>query len=202
MTKEELRTVLIQNGVSTTDYEKIEDKVDVSKITEIVEEASNPEEAFEALHAFNPALEVEQLQKQCEFVAEQVRESTKQNGTGTIELTDQELDSVSGGGLFDWFSGLSSTWKGVVVGVAVGAVCVIALAGVGVAVGVGLAVKGAALAGAVGATFGGGTAGTVAAVAGAGIVGSAMTGFGLGVAAGIGVGGIAGAVTTAVTLEK
>lgn len=200
MTKEELKTVLIQNGVSTTDYEKIEDKVDVSKITEIVEGASNPEEAFEALHAFNPALEVEQLQKQCEFVAEQVRESAKQNGTGTIELTDQELDSVSGGGLFDWFSGLSSTWKGVVVGVAVGAVCAIALAGVGVAVGVGLAVKGAALAAGVGATFGGTS--TAAAVAGAGIVSSAMTGFGLGVAAGIGVGGIAGAVTTAVTLEK
>ena len=200
MTKEELRTVLIQNGVSTTDYEKIEDKVDVSKITEIVEGASNPEEAFEALHAFNPALEVEQLQKQCEFVAEQVRESAKQNGTGTIELTDQELDSVSGGGLFDWFSGLSSTWKGVVVGVAVGAVCAIALAGVGVAVGVGLAVKGAAFAAGVGASFGGTS--TAAAVAGAGIAGSAMTGFGLGVAAGIGVGGIAGAVTTAVTLEK
>ena len=200
MTKEELKTVLIQNGVSTTDYEKIEDKVDVSKITEIVEGASNPEEAFEALHAFNPALEVEQLQKQCEFVAEQVRESAKQNGTGTIELTDQELDSVSGGGLFDWFSGLSSTWKGVVVGVAVGAVCAIALAGVGVAVGVGLAVKGAAFAAGVGASFGGTS--TAAAVAGAGIAGSAMTGFGLGVAAGIGVGGIAGAVTTAVTLEK
>ena len=51
MTNEDLKTVLIQNGVSAKDYEKIADKVDVAKISEIVESTSSPKEAFEALHA-------------------------------------------------------------------------------------------------------------------------------------------------------
>ena len=205
MTNEELKTVLIENGVAAKDYEKIADKVDVSKISQIVEATSSPKEAFEALHAFNPALEIEELQKKCDFVIEQARTAAMQTKGATIELTEQELDSVAGGGLFDWFSNLSPAWKGVIIGVAVGAVCAIAFAGVGVAVAVGAAVKGAAFSagiGAMGAVTASGTVAVgstaVAAVTGSGVVGSAMAGFGIGVAAGVATGGLAGAVTTAV----
>ena len=197
MTNEDLKTVLIENGVAEKDYEKIADKVDVSKISQIVEATSSPKEAFEALHAFNPALEIEELQKKCDFVIEQARTAAMQTKGATIELTEQELDSVAGGGLFDWFSNLSPTWKGVIIGVAVGAVCTIAFAGIGTAIAVGLATKAASLAGAVGAI--GGITSAEAAVAATGVVGTTMAGFGIGVAAGVTTGALAGVVTTAVT---
>ena len=77
MTNEEMKQVLAKNGLAEKEIEKVSDKFDAEKITEIVDGASNPKEAFEALHNFYPELEVEKLQKQCDFVMEQVEAAMK-----------------------------------------------------------------------------------------------------------------------------
>ncbi|MBQ3825145.1 MAG: hypothetical protein II811_03305, partial [Spirochaetaceae bacterium] len=72
MTNEEMKRALANGGVSTTEIEKVSDRFDAEKITELVETANTPEEAFAVIHAAYPELEVEALQKQCDFVKEQV----------------------------------------------------------------------------------------------------------------------------------
>ena len=58
MTNEEMKQALAKGGIATADIEKISDKYDAEKITEIVEGANNPKEAFEAIHNFYPDLEM------------------------------------------------------------------------------------------------------------------------------------------------
>lgn len=62
------------------------------------------------------------MEKQCEFIVGQLNLTSETQDGEITELSEDELEKVAGGGLFDWFNGLSSTWKGVVIGVAVGAV--------------------------------------------------------------------------------
>ena len=121
MTNEEMKQALAKGGVSTADIEKISSKYDAEKITEIVEAASSPKEAFENLHAFYPELEVEALQKQCDFVMEQIEAAMKEKKKNeAVELTEEELENVAGGGFFssigDWFK---DNWKTVAIGAAI-----------------------------------------------------------------------------------
>ena len=108
MTNEEMKMEFAKSGVAEAEIEKIAEKYDAEKITELVEAANTPEEAFAAIHAFYPELEVEALQKQCDFVMEQVEAAmNEQKQNVPMELTEEELDNVAGGGFFDsvgsWF---------------------------------------------------------------------------------------------------
>ena len=121
MTNEEMKMALAKDGLIAAEIEKISEKYDAEKITEIVEAANTPEEAFAAIHAVYPELEVEALQKQCDFVKEQVEAAlNEQKHNEPMELTEEELDNVAGGGFFDsvgsWFK---NNWKAVAVGAAI-----------------------------------------------------------------------------------
>ena len=137
MTNEEMKMALAKGGVAEADIEKVSDKFDAEKITEIVEGASSPKVAFENLHAFYPELEVEKLQKQCDFVQQQVEASLKeQKQSEAVELTEEELENVAGGG---WFSDVGSwfknNWKAVAVGAAIVVGTALICTGVGAAIG-------------------------------------------------------------------
>jgi len=137
MTNEEMKMEFAKSGVSTADIEKISEKYDAEKITEIVDGASNPKEAFEALHNFYPELEVEALQKQCDFVKEQVEAAmNEQKQNVPMELTEDELDNVAGGGFFDsvgsWFK---KNWKAVAIGAAIVVGAALICTGVGAGIG-------------------------------------------------------------------
>ena len=121
MTNEEMKQALANGGVSTAEIEKVSDRFDAEKITELVEEANTPEEAFAAIHEFYPELEVEALQKQCDFVKEQVEAAlNEQKQSEPMELTEDELDNVAGGGFFDSVGGwFKKNWKAVAVGAAI-----------------------------------------------------------------------------------
>ncbi len=133
MTNEEMKMALAKGGVTAADIEKVSEKFDAEKITEIVEAASTPKEAMEALHAFYPELEVEALQKQCDFVMEQVEAAMKgQENAEPMELTEEELDMVSGGGIGDWFK---KNWKKVAIGAAIVVGAALICTGVGAGIG-------------------------------------------------------------------
>lgn len=139
MTNEEMKMEFAKSGVSTADIEKISEKYDAEKITELVEAANTPEEAFVAIHAFYPELEVEALQKQCDFVKEQVEAAMneqKQKQNVPMELTEDELDNVAGGGFFDsvgsWFK---KNWKAVAIGAAIVVGAALICTGVGAGIG-------------------------------------------------------------------
>ena len=121
MTNEEMKKALAKGGVAEADIEKISEKYDAEKITELVEAANTPEEAFAVIHEFYPELEVAEMQKQCDFVKEQVEAAlNEQKHNEPMELTEDELDNVAGGGFFDsvgsWFK---NNWKAVAVGAAI-----------------------------------------------------------------------------------
>ncbi|MBQ1661182.1 MAG: hypothetical protein II054_01650 [Treponema sp.] len=127
MTNEEMKEMLVKGGASVADVEKAQERFDADKITEIVEAANSPEEAFENLHAFYPELEVKKLQEQCDFIMEQVEASFKEHKQNEpMELTESELEMVAGGGFWgsvgNWFK---KNWKTVAIvaaGVVIGAV--------------------------------------------------------------------------------
>ena len=127
MTNEEMKEILVKGGASVADVEKAQERFDADKITEIVEAANSPEEAFENLHTFYPELEVKKLQEQCDFIMEQVEASFKeQKQAEPMELTEDELENVAGGGFWgsvgNWFK---KNWKTVAIvaaGVVIGAV--------------------------------------------------------------------------------
>ena len=73
MTNEEIKEVLVSSGVSAAEIEKIQGKFNLEKITEIVEAASSPDEAFSSLHKFYPELEIEKLHEECNFVVDQIQ---------------------------------------------------------------------------------------------------------------------------------
>lgn len=121
MTNTEMKTLLAQNGVAEKDVEKVAERFNAEKITEIVEAADTIEEAFENIHAFYPALEVAKLQEQMDFVQEQIEAAV--NGTNTktpLELTENELEMVNGGGLFNSIGNwCKKNWKALAITAAV-----------------------------------------------------------------------------------
>ena len=137
MTNEEMKQALTQGGIATADIEKISDKFDAEKITELVEAANTPEEAFAVIHELYPELEVEALQKQCDFVKEQVEAAlNEQKQSEPMELTEDELDNVAGGGFFDSVGGwFKKNWKAVAVGAAIVVGAALVCTGVGAGVG-------------------------------------------------------------------
>ena len=133
MTNEEMKMALAKDGLTAAEIEKVSEKYDAEKITELVEAASTPKEAMEALNAFYPELEVEALQKQCDFVMEQVEAAMKgQENAEPMELTEEELDMVSGGGIGDWFK---KNWKKVAIGAAIVVGAALICTGVGAGIG-------------------------------------------------------------------
>ena len=141
MTNEEMKKALTKDGVAEADIEKISEKFDAEKITEIVDGASNSKEAFEALHNFYPELEVEKLQEQCDFVMEQVEAAMKDHKQNEpVELTEDELENVAGGGLFDSIGGwFKDNWKTVAVGAAIAVGVALICTGAGALAGFALA---------------------------------------------------------------
>ena len=132
MTNEEMKMALAKDGLIAAEIEKVSEKFDAEKITELVEAASTPKEALEALHAFYPELEVEKMQEQMDFVQSQFDAAAKGEKSGeTVELTEEELDMVSGGGLGDQFK---KNWKKVAVGAAIVVGAALICTGVGAAV--------------------------------------------------------------------
>ena len=171
MTNEEMKMALAKDGLIAVEIEKVSEKFDAEKITEIVEAASTPKEALEALHAFYPELEVEKMQEQMDFVQSQFDAAAKGEKSGeTVELTEKELDMVSGGGLGDWFK---KNWKKVAVGAAIVVGTALVCTGVGAAIGV--AINSASIAaataayGAAGVYFGATSAISTGALIGAGV---------------------------------
>ena len=77
MTNEKIKEVLKNGGVSTADIEKIQRKFNLEKITEIVDVASSPVEAFNSLHKVYPELEIEKLDEECKFVIDQIQISNR-----------------------------------------------------------------------------------------------------------------------------
>ncbi|MBQ4378130.1 MAG: hypothetical protein II821_02900 [Treponema sp.] len=57
MTNAEMKEVLTKGGVSEEVVEKISEKFDFEKITELIDGANEPEEAIEAIHNFYPELD-------------------------------------------------------------------------------------------------------------------------------------------------
>ena len=128
-----MKMALAKDGLTAAEIEKVSEKYDAEKITELVEAASTPKEAMEALNTFYPELEVEALQKQCDFVMEQVEAAMKgQENAEPMELTEEELDMVSGGGIGDWFK---KNWKKVAIGAAIVVGAALICTGVGAGIG-------------------------------------------------------------------
>ena len=198
MTNEEMKRALEKGGVAEADIEKISDKFDAEKITELVEAASTPKEAMEALHAFYPELEVEALQKQCDFVMGQVEAAMKgQENAEPMELTEEELDMVSGGGIGDWFK---KNWKKVAIGAAIVVGAALICTGVGAGIGaiVAHATVAAQAASLTSTLATAGIAASISSESAAGII-ATITATGAGIGAGVGaavggavVGGLAG----------
>lgn len=145
MTKEELKITLEENGFSAENIEKIQNKYDVEKITEIVDGCSSPKEAFEAIHNAYPDIAVEELKKTCDFTMEQIAAAMKEKKPeGLVELTMDELENVAGGGVFDAIGDFfKNNWKKILIGAAI----VVGVAALGaVTFGVGMAGMGALMA--------------------------------------------------------
>ena len=214
MTNEEMKMALAKGGVSTADIEKVSDKFDAEKITEIVEAASTPKEALEALNAFYPELEVEKMQEQMDFVQSQFEAAVKgEKSSEAVELTEEELDNVAGGGFCDWWS---RNWKTVAIGAAILAGTVLICTGVGAIAGSFVTASAASAAAGTGATLveggiiGGSitvdtliSTGVLTATGAAGAAAGTMAGTGAAVGAAIGGlgGSIAGATYTTVNLK-
>ena len=114
MTNNEMKSILVKSGFAEEAAERATKKFDAEKITDIIEATSSPEEAFKKLHDFYPELEVEKLQEQCDFIQEQLEVSMNGNNEKAVfELSEKELDMVSGGGFGDWFR---RNWKQIVTG--------------------------------------------------------------------------------------
>ncbi|MBQ9909184.1 MAG: hypothetical protein IJM48_05230 [Treponema sp.] len=196
MTNEEMKMALAKGGVAEADIEKVSDKFDAEKITEIVEAASTPKEAMEALHAFYPELEVEKMQKQMDFVQSQVEAAAKGEKSGeAVELTEEELENVAGGGFCDWWS---RNWKTVAIGAAIVVGTALVCTGIGAGVGA-LITTGVSTAMAEATSV----VGTFAAIEMFAAVPVTMAGTGAAVGAAIGglVGSIAGATYSTVNLK-
>ena len=68
MTSGQMRAVLARNGVGKEVIVKVSDEIDIEKISMIIEAATNPKSAFNAIHAFYPQFEVEKMQEQMDSI--------------------------------------------------------------------------------------------------------------------------------------
>ena len=68
MTSSEMRTILVRKGVAEETIARVTENFDIEKISMIIDAATNPESAFEAIHTFYPELEVEKMQEQMNFL--------------------------------------------------------------------------------------------------------------------------------------
>ena len=199
MTNEEMKRALEKGGVAEADIEKVSDRFDADKITELVEAANTPEEAFAALHAVYPELEVESLQKQCDFVKEQVEAAlNEQKQSEPMELTEDELDNVAGGGFFDSVGGwFKKNWKAVAIGAAIVVGAALICTGVGAGIGaiVAHATVAAQAASLTSTLATAGIAASISSESAAGII-AAITATSAGIGAGVGT--AAGGVTVGV----
>ena len=202
MTNEEMKRALEKGGVAEADIEKVSDRFDADKITELVEAANTPEEAFAAIHAVYPELAVSELEKQCDFMREQLEATMKeQKKSETVELSEDELENVAGGGLFDSIGGwFKDNWKKVAVGAAivVGAALICTGVGAGIGAVVAHATVAAQAASLTSTLATAGIAASISSESAAGII-AAITATGAGIGAGVGtavggavVGGLAG----------
>lgn len=121
MTNTEVRKILEKNGLSAQEIKLLQDKFDFEKINDTVKKASNPSEAFEALHKLYPELKVEKLKNQSNFMMSQISAAVDEvKQKGPMELSQEELENVAGGGIFsdigNWFS---NHWKEILVGAAI-----------------------------------------------------------------------------------
>nr|MCR4632145.1 Blp family class II bacteriocin [Treponema sp.] len=108
--------------------QEFDEKYDMEEISLLVDQASNPEEAIDFIHKLYPELQVEEIKKQCEFIAQQLKAEQDSEKGEIQELTEEELSNVAGGGLFDWFDDLSYGWQCVVKGAVAGVVAAAAVA--------------------------------------------------------------------------
>ncbi len=137
MTNAELKEAFGKIGVSAEDTNKVLERFDAEKISEIVEEANTPEEAFEAIHKAYPELEVEKMKEQVNFFRDQLETAAKEyKEKKPVELTEGELENVAGGGFWgdvgDWFK---SNWKAIAVGAAIVVGAALIGTGIGAAIG-------------------------------------------------------------------
>lgn len=146
MTNTEMKAVLKNAGVAVEDIAKIQENYDVERISMIVEAASNPKSAFNAIHAFYPELEVEKLQEQMDFVQEQLQADSKENQKDNIK---NELYDIFVCGFFDSIKNFfQNNWKAVVLGAAIVVGAALIGTGLGAIIGV---TAGAVIGAAVGA---------------------------------------------------
>ena len=137
MTNAELKEAFGKIGVSAEDTNKVLERFDAEKISEIVEETNTPEEAFEAIHKAYPELEVEKMKEQVNFFRDQLETAAKEyKEKKPIELTEGELENVAGGGFWgdvgDWFK---KNWKAIAVGAAIVVGAALIGTGIGAAIG-------------------------------------------------------------------
>lgn len=88
MTKDDFKTEMQKTGISPAVTEKL---------SEIIESSDTPCEAMNRVHAFCPQFEIDELQKQFDLVSQQAGFSGCEFSEGTFELTEDELDCVTGG---------------------------------------------------------------------------------------------------------
>ena len=108
MTNAEVRETFGKMGLSAEDTDKVLERFDAEKITEIVEGTNSPDEAFEAIHKAYPELEAGKMKEQLDFVREQMEAAAKEHKEkNPVELTEGELEKVAGGGFWGdvgaWF---------------------------------------------------------------------------------------------------
>ena len=68
MTSGQIRAILARNGVWEGAIDKVSEDFDIDKISMIIEAATNPESAFNAIHAFYPQFEVEKMQAKMDSI--------------------------------------------------------------------------------------------------------------------------------------
>ncbi len=120
MTNAEVITNLRKMDMDEKAIQYFDEKYDMEELSSLVDQASDPKEAIDAIHKLYPDLQVEELTKQCEFIAQQLKAGNDPKNGEIQELTEDELSNVAGGGLFDWVDDLSDGWKAVVKGAVIG----------------------------------------------------------------------------------
>ena len=137
MTNAEVRETFGKMGLSAEDTDKVLERFDAEKITEIVEGTNSPDEAFEAIHKAYPELEAGKMKEQLDFIREQMEAAAKEHKEkNPVELTEGELEKVAGGGFWGdvgaWFK---KNWKAVAVGAAIVVGAALIGTGIGAAIG-------------------------------------------------------------------
>jgi len=126
MTKDDFKTEMQKTGISLAVAEKL---------SEIIESSDTPCEAMKLVHAFCPQFEIGELQKQFDLVSQQAGFSGCEFSEGTFELTEDELDCVTGGWKNIFSAALHIVAEMAVDGLLAGGVGVVCGGGVGAVIG-------------------------------------------------------------------